>query len=132
MKIHCYVKLQMLKVKFEPPTPSPTDSPMHAPTEDSKPAPTSDPTPGPTANPTPAPTADPTPAPTNYPTPSPTHEYCDIPFGLEVLIMVSNACYLSNGECIAQNEFLADIIEKTYNPDNGQVADRYFLKILNF
>ena len=71
------------------------------------------PTPAPTAHPTPAPTDNPTPMPTDRPT----NDACDIDYDLDVAIVVSTGCDLSDDDCNTLREFVGDLIEKTSNPD---------------
>ena len=53
--------------------------------------------------------------PTSKPTPRPTFESCDdINFSLGLEIIVSNGCGLTDNECLAVREFVADVVEKTF------------------
>ena len=100
------------------PTPSPTSNPTPAPTDEPTPAPTNDPTFSPTDNPTPGPTSEPTPQPSPQPTPRPTHDWCsEVDYTLGIRIIISSGCSLTNDECTAVNEFVSDVVEKTYNPE---------------
>ena len=52
------------------------------------------------------------------PTNKPTHDdNCNIDYDLDVAIVVSNGCDLSDDDCNTLREFIRDLIEKTSNPD---------------
>ena len=108
----------------ELPTPAPTPTPTPAATDNPTPAPTDMPTPAPTNNPTPAPTDIPTPSPTDMPSPStdsPTTDYCDVSHTQDVIYVVSNGCGLTSSECDMMRDYMAELIEKTFNPFYSQV-----------
>ena len=98
------------------PTPRPANAPTIKPTDKPTPYPTDNPTPGPTNNPTPAPTDMPTPAPTDNPTGSPTSDYCDLSHTQDVIYVVSNGCCLTSSECDMMRDYMAELVEKTFNP----------------
>ena len=75
------------------------------------------PTPNPAPIPTPKPSSSPTPMPTDDPTQRPTNDACDIDYYLDVAIVVSTGCYLSDDDCSVLREFISDLIAKTSNPD---------------
>ena len=56
--------------------------------------------------------------PTFIPTQKPTNDACDLNYDLDIALVVSNGCYLSDHDCSVLREFTADLIEKTCNPDH--------------